>query len=125
MCQAEMSLQMQMEVITLDNIRHLIMKKIAIALLLSIGIILFVLFPIIRYIACAILCIVFIGYFIILILLIILGLILLPFCLRSVEKREKEVAKYLDECDEKLKKGEMDKETNEQIHFYWECDYNG
>lgn len=54
--------------------------------------------------------------------LVALALVFLFFLMRGVSKREKEVADYLDECDEKLKKGEMTKEENEQIHFDWECD---
>ncbi len=53
-------------------------------------------------------------------------LVVLFICiLIQVNKREKEVANYLDECDEKLKKGEMTKEANEQIHFYWEKGFFG
>lgn len=53
-------------------------------------------------------------------------LVVLFICiLIQVNKREKEVANYLDECDEKLKNGEMTKEYNEQIHFYWEKDFFG
>lgn len=53
-------------------------------------------------------------------------LVVLFICiLIQANKREKEVANYLDECDEKLKKGEMTKEDNEQIHFYWEKDFFG
>ncbi len=43
---------------------------------------------------------------------------------KSVDKKEREIGAYLDECDEKLKKGEMTKEENEDIHFYYECGFN-
>ena len=43
---------------------------------------------------------------------------------KSVDKKEREIGVYLDACDEKLKKGEMTKEENEDIHFYYECEYN-
>ncbi len=49
-------------------------------------------------------------------------LLLLIWGLRETRKHEKEVRSYLDECDEKLKKGEMTKEENDEIHFYWECE---
>lgn len=52
------------------------------------------------------------------------ALLLFYFILKRVDKREKEIASYLDECDEKLKKGEMTKEENEEIHFYWECGHD-
>lgn len=45
---------------------------------------------------------------------------LLIWGLREVDNHEKGVKKYLDECDEKLRKGEMTKEENDQIHFYWQ-----
>lgn len=55
----------------------------------------------------------------------LIGLILVRAISLTYNKREKEVAKYLDECDEKLKKGEMTKEDNDYIHFYYECGFNG
>ncbi len=48
----------------------------------------------------------------------------LLFLTSEINKREKEIGNYLNECDEKLKKGEMTKEENEDIHFYYECEYN-
>lgn len=47
--------------------------------------------------------------------------ILLIWGLMELNKWEKGIKTHLDECDEKLKNGEMTKEENEQIHFYWEC----
>lgn len=38
-------------------------------------------------------------------------------------KQEKRILKYLDKCDEKLNKGEMTKEENDQIHFYYMCEF--
>lgn len=55
---------------------------------------------------------------------VVLVLVFLLFLTNVVNKREKEIVTYLDECDEKLKKGEMTKEENEDIHFYYECGYN-
>lgn len=46
------------------------------------------------------------------------------FIKRQIDKREKEVANYLDECDEKLKNGEMSEEENKDIHFYYEAEFN-
>lgn len=41
------------------------------------------------------------------------------------KKRDKEIEECLAKCDDKLKKGEMTKEENEAIHFYYEdCFYN-
>lgn len=55
---------------------------------------------------------------------VVLVLVFLLFLTNGVNKREKEIVAYLDECDEKLKKGEMTKGENEDIHFYYECGYN-
>lgn len=41
------------------------------------------------------------------------------------KKRGKEIEECLAKCDDMLKKGEMTKEENEAIHFYYEdCFYN-
>lgn len=54
---------------------------------------------------------------------VIIALVLVAFLiwgLREVDNHEKGVRSYLDECDERLKKGEMTKEENDRIHFYWQ-----
>lgn len=43
---------------------------------------------------------------------------------RYADKREKEVINYLNECDRKLKNGEMSEEENKDIHFYYEMEFN-
>lgn len=43
---------------------------------------------------------------------------------RYADKREKEVINYLNECDRKLKNGEMSKEDNKYIHLSYETEFN-
>lgn len=43
---------------------------------------------------------------------------------KGIDKREKEVINYLNDCDEKLKNGEMSEEENKDIHFYYEMEFN-
>ncbi len=63
-----------------------------------------------------------IPFAVITLVLVAVLVLLFIWVLRDVDKHEKEIRSYLDECDEKLKKGEMTKEENFQIHFYWECE---
>lgn len=43
--------------------------------------------------------------------------------MRGIQETENNVKRILDESDEKLKKGEITKEENEQLHFYYEFEF--
>lgn len=82
------------------------MKQLLYPILIVLGISLIVIHPVVVLIIIA--------------TLVVLTLAFLLFLIKGFDKREKEVSDYLDECDEKLKKGEMTKEDNELVHCYWE-----
>lgn len=86
------------------------MKQLLYPILTVLGISLVIIHPLVALIVIAIPVVLVMGF--------------LLFLTSGINKREKEIGNYLNECDEKLKKGKMTKEENEDIHFYYECGYN-
>lgn len=65
-----------------------------------------------------------ISFIVLLSLILIFLFIIVVICgYFAAGKEEKRIVKYLDDCDEKLKRGEMTKEENDQIHFYYMCEH--
>lgn len=56
--------------------------------------------------------------------IIIFAIFIIHYFWKDMKEQEENTIKYLDECDEKLQKGEMTKEENDAIHFYQECGHN-
>lgn len=68
----------------------------------------------------------FLGYFFLFtsILFILLFIFLYKFCLHTAKEIDENIKSILNESDEKLKRGEITQEENDQVHFHYECEFN-
>lgn len=58
------------------------------------------------------------------ILFILLCIFLYKLCLHTAKEIDENIKSILSESDEKLKRGEITQEENDQVHFYYECEFN-
>lgn len=68
----------------------------------------------------------FLDYFFLFvsILFILLFVFLYKFCLHAAKETDENIKSILNESDEKLKRGEITQEENDQVHFYYEYEFN-
>lgn len=67
----------------------------------------------------------FLDYFFLFasILFILLFIFLYNWGMHAVKETEENIKNILNESDEKLKRGEITQEENDQVHFYYECEF--